>query len=664
MSLLLALLLVSLTVGLALRLGPWTLFLLLALLLFTAQLAGARAEALWSFFLLVLGGVLAPRLYLGRPRSIRRGRKLTNPKPRRPASTTEEAEVLSERYEILEKIGVGGMATVYKAKERKTGRLVALKVPQERFLGDPRFVRRFHREAEVLARLDHPNIVRVYDHGQLDGVHYIAMEYLDGEGLDRLIEERRLNFKQAARILARVAGALRHIHAQGIVHRDIKPGNIMVLKGALRPEGVDPRGVRLMDFGIAAGKVLTRLTITGARIGTPVYMSPEQAKGQKLDHRSDIYSLGIVLYEALTGQPPFTGGYETVIHQQIFQIPTPPRQLNPAIPQALSDLVLRMLEKDPAKRPSLDEVVQVLEGEWEEEKGLPHPHYLLLAVEAKKGSVRLLDLEGTPARLLSGVGSGAGEFPSPPLAVTWDEEGGIWVSIFEHGAYLLHRFSPEGRLLLSTGPYGMKPGEFLLPVALAPVPGGVLVLDGETGLITLLDLEGRYQLRFGGVGEGRGTFRDPKALAVDQGEVFVLDYGNRQVQRLSLEGRYLSRYAFRKGQGSPELRLLGGVAVQGDRLYLFDLEAQKVRVLDKAGKLLASWDLPLGEGEDRMSLVDFLPHQGVLYAARRGGERVHRLDLEAGTPLPPLPVYAPIRSLALWPNPEKKGLRPKSQAEA
>lgn len=232
------------------------------------------------------------------------------PGPKRPAAagTTAEREALSQRYEILEKVGLGGMATVYKAKDRKTGRLVALKVPQERFLGDPRFVRRFHREAEVLTRMDHPNIVKVYDHGQVEGVHYIAMEFLDGEGLDKLIEERRLSLRQAAAILARVADALKHIHAQGIVHRDIKPGNIMVLKGALREDGVDPRGVRLMDFGIAAGRVLTRLTITGARIGTPVYMSPEQAKGQKLDHRSDIYSLGIVLYEALTGQPPSPGG--------------------------------------------------------------------------------------------------------------------------------------------------------------------------------------------------------------------------------------------------------------------------------------------------------------------------------------------------------------------
>ena len=647
---LLAFLLVLLTAALASRLSPWALWFLLLLLSGAAWATGARAEVVFPWLLMGLGLLASPRVYLGPRRRVQR-RSRTQGRASSGSKTTEEARALEKQYEILEKVGVGGMATVYKAKDRKTGRLVALKVPQERFVGDPRFVRRFHREAEVLAKMDHPNIVKVYDHGQVDGVHFIAMEYLEGEGLDKLIEERRLSLKQAAAILARVADALKHIHAQGIVHRDIKPGNVMVLRGALREDGVDPRGVRLMDFGIAAGKVLTRLTITGARIGTPVYMSPEQAKGQKLDHRSDIYSLGIVLYEALTGQPPFTGGYETVIHQQIFQVPTPPKQLNPQIPQVLSDLVLKMLEKDPAKRPSLDEVIRGLSASWEEERGLPHPFYLLVGVEAKKGTVRLLDLSGTAARLLSGIGSGPGYFPAPPLSVAADGEGGIWISVFEHGAKLLHRFSPEGEHLLSAGPYGMKPGEFLFPAALAVANGSLFVLDSETATVSRLDLKGQYQERFGGQGPGRGTFQDPKALAATPEFLFVLDYGNRQVQRLALDGRYLSRYAFRRSKESEELRLLGGVGVEGERLYLYDVEAAKVRVLDLAGSLLASHTLPLLEGEDRMSLVELLPFGGILYAARRGASRIHRIDLKTGEALPPLEVYAPVRALALWRNP-------------
>jgi len=647
---LLAFLLVLLTAALASRLSPWALWFLLLLLSGAAWATGARAEVVFPWLLMGLGLLASPRVYLGPRRRIPR-RSRTQGRVSSTSKTTEEARALEKQYEILEKVGVGGMATVYKAKDKKTGRLVALKVPQERFLGDPRFVRRFHREAEVLAKMDHPNIVKVYDHGQVDGVHFIAMEYLEGEGLDKLIEERRLSLRQAAAILARVADALKHIHAQGIVHRDIKPGNIMVLKGALREDGVDPRGVRLMDFGIAAGKVLTRLTITGARIGTPVYMSPEQAKGQKLDHRSDIYSLGIVLYEALTGQPPFTGGYETVIHQQIFQVPTPPKQLNPQIPQVLSDLVLKMLEKDPAKRPSLDEVIRGLSGSWEEERGLPHPFYLLLGVEAKKGTVRLLDLSGTAARLLSGIGSGPGHFPAPPLSVAADGEGGIWVSVFEHGAKLLHRFSPEGELLLSTGPYGMKPGEFLFPAA---PPGPRVPLGGGpwgSARRARSDFRGPPRGRLGGQGPGRAPFQGPKALVAPPGCLFVLAYANRQVQRLALDGRYLSRYAFRRSKGSEELRLLGGVGVEGERLYLYDVEAAKVRVLDLGGSLIASYTLPLLEGEDRMSLVELLPFGGILYAARRGASRIHRIDLKTGEALPPLEVYAPVRGLALWRNP-------------
>ncbi len=658
MSLLLALLLVVLTAWLAVRLPPGGLLLFLGGLLGVGWALGARAEALLAVLSLTLGTLAAPR-WPGMRGSRIRPRKGVWAKgppkaPRLDASSQGFQEVpkdLGVRYEVIDRLGAGGMATVYRAKDRRTGRVVALKIPQERLLGDPRFVRRFQREAEVLSSLEHPNIVKVYDYGQVQGRPYIVMEYLDGEGLDRLIEERRLNLKQAAAILARVADALRHIHRHGIVHRDIKPGNIMVLRGALREDGVDPKGVRLMDFGIAAGALLTRLTMTGARIGTPVYMSPEQAKGQKLDHRSDIYSLGVVLYEALTGQPPFSGGYEAVIHQQIFQVPTPPDQLRPEIPKALSELVLRMLEKDPSKRPSLEEVIEILEGPWEEDLAPVQGPCLLLGVEAKRGALRLLRLDGTPLRFIGGIGSAHGHFSSPPLAVAADGEGGIWVAVFEKGGNLLRRFSPQGELLLSTGPYGTRPGEFLLPIGLAATEEEVFVLDGETCTITRLGLDGSYRGRFGGKGPGRGTFREPRALAIAGDSLLVLDYGNRQVQRLTLDGRYLSRYALRQGDG-PVFRLLGGMGVEGERLYLLDLgEGEglaKVRALSLEGRLLASWPLPLGEGEDPRALADLLPWAGVLYVARRGSSLIQRLDLATGKPLPPLEVYAPIQALGLW----------------
>lgn len=654
MSYLLALLLVVISTALILRLGHTRpMLVILALLLGGLMVLGAQPWVLATAFALGLGAMWLPQTtqvsFKPRPRPAPR-----KPKEKTKVSTRNSVSGLEALYEILEKVGIGGMATVYKGRSKKDGRLVALKIPQEKYVGDPRFVRRFHREAELLAHLDHPGIVKVYDHGNQGDTHYIAMEYLEGQGLDRLIENKRLSIKSIVQIMARVAEALQHIHAQGIIHRDIKPGNIMVLKNALRGDGsVDPRGIRLMDFGIAAGKVLTRLTITGARIGTPVYMSPEQAKGKRIDHKSDIYSLGVVFYEALCGQPPFQGDYEAVIHQQITQMPTPPKQVNPEIPQVLSDLIYRMLDKDPEKRPGLESVLEVLRGKWEEDPGLMAPAYLALAVETKKGTLRLMDLNGSLMRMWSGVGSGRGMFPSPPLALAVDKHGGFWISLLEYGGgavRLLHRFDVEGGITHSTAPYGMRLGELLYPISLATVPDGLLVLDGEACTITRFDLEGHPVSRFGGAGSGRGTFNSPKALLSSPNYIFVLDYGNRQVQRLDHRGQYISRYAFRKSRESQELRLLGGLGLTPqEELLIYDVDSQKIRKLSLEGEVLLSLPLPVAEGEDPHGQVEMVVLEDTIYAMRRGGTKIHRIKLE-GQALPSLEVYAPLRGMAIWHN--------------
>ncbi|RIH87938.1 Serine/threonine-protein kinase PknB [Meiothermus luteus] len=656
MSYLIALLLVGITTALLLRAGlSWAMLLLLGLVLGGVAVLGATPWVLAIPLLLGLGAMWLPRSawvsYRPRPKPSKKPAK-AKASPKVPLGHSVTG--LEALYEIQEKVGIGGMATVYKARSKKDGRLVALKIPQEKYVGDPRFVRRFHREAELLARLDHPNIVKVYDHGNQGDTHYIAMEFLEGEGLDRLIEGRRLGIRSLVEVMIRVAEALQHIHAQGIIHRDIKPGNIMVLRNAVREDGsVDPRGVRLMDFGIAAGKVLTRLTITGARIGTPVYMSPEQAKGQRIDHKSDIYSLGVVFYEALCGQPPFQGAYEAVIHQQITQMPPPPKQINPEVPQVLSDLVYRMLEKDPEKRPGLEAVLDVLRGKWQEDPGLVAPVYLALAVETKKGTLRLMDPNGTLVRMWSGVGSGRGMFPSPPLSVAVDSEGGFWISLFEYGGgatRLVHRFDVEGEITQSIGPYGMKLGELLYPISLAPLPDGLLVLDGEACTITRFDREGRPVARFGGAGQGRGTFESPRVILASSSHIFVLDYGNRQVQRFSLDGQYISRYAFRKSRESQELRVLGGLGLTPDeQLLIYDADSQKVRRLSLEGEVLLSLPLPVAEGEDPASQVEMVVLGDVLYAIRRGGSKIHRVRMN-GQSLPSLEVYAPLRGIALWHN--------------
>ncbi len=656
MSYLLALLLVGISAALILRLGStWLMLVLVVLVLGGLGVLGAETLVLASALLLGLASMWVPRStrVAFKPRA-KPAPRPPKAKPNPKVSLGNSVTGLETLYDIQEKIGIGGMATVYKGRSKKDGRLIALKIPQEKYVGDPRFVRRFHREAELLAHLDHPGIVKVYDHGNQGDTHYIAMEFLDGEGLDRLIESKRLGIKSIVEVMSRVAEALQHIHAQGIIHRDIKPGNIMVLKNAVRDDGsVDPRGVRLMDFGIAAGKVLTRLTITGARIGTPVYMSPEQAKGQRIDHKSDIYSFGVVFYEALCGQPPFQGAYEAVIHQQITQMPAPPKQVNPDIPQVLSDLVYRMLEKDPEKRPGLEAVMDVLRGKWQEDPGLTAPVYLALAVETKKGTLRLMDLNGTLMRMWSGVGSGRGMFPSPPLSISVDKDGGFWISLFEYGGgavRLVHRFDVEGEITHSIAPYGMKLGELLYPISLAALADGLLVLDGEACTITRFDLEGNPVTRFGGSGQGRGTFESPRAMLASRKYIFVLDYGNRQVQRLEHNGQYVSRYAFRKSRESQELRLLGGLGLTpDDQLLIYDSDSQKIRKLSLEGEVLLSLSMPVAEGEDPTSQVEMVVLDDVIYAIRRGSTKIHRIKLDGQT-LPSLEVYAPLRGIAFWHN--------------
>jgi len=667
MSYVIAVLLVGLSTALVLRIRRiWLMLLALAVVLAALGVLGAHPVVLLQATLLGVASMWIPsRQAPLRPRPKASPQAKGKPKPAAKISLGgglgggSNVSGLEATYDVMEKVGIGGMATVYKAKTKKDSRIVALKIPQEKYVGDARFVRRFHREAELLAHLDHPGIVKVYDHGNHGDTHYIAMEFLDGEGLDRLIENRKLSVANLVEVMGRVAEALQHIHAQGIIHRDIKPGNIMVLKNAVREDGsVDPRGVRLMDFGIAAGKVLTRLTITGARIGTPVYMSPEQAKGQRIDHKSDIYSFGVVFYEALCGQPPFQGAYEAVIHQQITQMPAPPKQVNPDIPQTLSDLIYKMLDKDPEKRPGLEAILEVLRSKWQEDPGLSAPTYLALAVETKKGTLRLMDLNGTLVRMWSGVGSGRGMFPSPPLALSTDDKSGFWISLFEYGGgavRLVHRFDVEGEITASMAPYGMKLGELLYPLSLATLADGLLVLDGETCTVTRFDRSGNPVARFGGTGQGRGLFDSPKAIAASPHYVFVLDQGNRQIQRLTHAGEYLSRYAFRKSKESQELRLLAGVGVTPDEhLLIYDADSQKIRKLSLEGEVISSWALPVGEGEDAAAQVEMVVLDETLYAIRRGGSKVYRLSL-AGQTLPSLEVYAPLRGIALWKNPKAEG---------
>ena len=251
-------------------------------------------------------------------------------------------QVLSGRYRVLRKIGGGGMADVYLCEDLTLGRRVALKVLLQRFLSDPNFVERFRREAKAAAGLNQANLVSIYDWGEADGTYFIVMEYVEGETLKELVRRQgRLSGNEAVRISLQLLAALEFAHRTGIVHRDVKPQNVMIDRDG---------NVKVTDFGIArAGD--SGMTEVGSILGTAQYLAPEQARGQPVDERSDLYSVGIVLYEMLTGTVPFKGDSAvTVALKHVNEMAAEPAQLVPGLPYALNQIVLKAIAKDPAQR--------------------------------------------------------------------------------------------------------------------------------------------------------------------------------------------------------------------------------------------------------------------------------------------------------------------------
>jgi beta-lactam-binding protein with PASTA domain/predicted Ser/Thr protein kinase len=256
-----------------------------------------------------------------------------------------EATLLGGRYELGAPLGQGGMAEVFRGRDTRLGRDVAIKILRSELAGDATFLARFRREAQSAASLNHPNIVSVYDTGEDGSTPFIVMEYVEGRTLrDILRTQGRMLPQRALEITADVCAALEHAHEQGIVHRDIKPGNVMVTSGGT---------VKVMDFGIARAITASTSTMTqtAAVIGTAQYLSPEQARGEHVDARSDVYSTGCLLYELLTHQPPFTGDSPVAVaYQHVREDPTLPSTLNPDIDPAMESVVMKAMAKNPGNR--------------------------------------------------------------------------------------------------------------------------------------------------------------------------------------------------------------------------------------------------------------------------------------------------------------------------
>lgn len=252
-------------------------------------------------------------------------------------------KTIANRYEIISKTGVGGMATVYKAKDTVLNRNVAVKVLKEEFITDEEFVKRFNSEAQAAASLSHPNIVSIYDVGNEDNIYYIVMELVRGKTLKQIItEEGALPWKWSVNIAMQIASALETAHKNNIVHRDIKPHNIIITE-----DGV----AKVTDFGIAKAVSNSTITAFGTTIGSVHYFSPEQAKGGYTDAKSDIYSLGVVMYEMLTGKVPFDSDTSvSVALKHMQETPVAPMDVNENIPQAVNDIILKAMQKEPMAR--------------------------------------------------------------------------------------------------------------------------------------------------------------------------------------------------------------------------------------------------------------------------------------------------------------------------
>lgn len=283
-------------------------------------------------------------------------------------------------YQIVSEIGRGGMAVVYKAYQPSLNRYVALKVLPPQFTFDTEFLRRFKQEAQNAARLKHPNIVIIHDVGEAGSYHYIVMEYLDGITLKALIERSgALPEPRALNILVQIASALGYAHAAGFVHRDVKPANVMIGANDL---------ATLTDFGIAKAAEGAKLTKTGTLIGTPEYMSPEQARGDAVDYRTDIYSLGVVAYEMLSRRVPFGGTTpHAVLHKVIYEAPPALRSVNPRVSAQVAEAIMRAMAKEPRVRfASAGEMVRAAVAQLVQPQPIVIPHEARQTVIRPSGS--------------------------------------------------------------------------------------------------------------------------------------------------------------------------------------------------------------------------------------------------------------------------------------
>ncbi len=491
-------------------------------------------------------------------------------------------------YRIVDPLGEGGMAAVYKAYQANMNRYIALKILPRHFATDPEFVGRFEQEAKVLAQLQHPYILPVHDYGEADGYTYIVMPFFEGGTLTNLLQGQPLSLKKMDQIISQVGDALDYAHARGIIHRDVKPSNVLL----------DERGnCMLVDFGIA--KIIegtANLTQTGGVVGTPAYMSPEQGRSNKIDHRSDIYALGVILYEIATGRVPYKA--ETPIAVLIKHINDPlppPRKLNPALPHTVEQVILKAMAKNPDDRfATAGEMVKAM-SEAVVNAGQPKMS------EAETVVVMPADLDKTPAEgIVVPIPQKSG-LPRSAWLIGGVVAVGLLLVLAACGLLLfnLDRILQPTTLVAasSTPTRGLEPSEIAsltstsipntptpvelslsTPPQLPPTPTFPILQPTDTPTSeatasstptptfqptntptpssTPTPLRGfaNIILTFGDEGIGPGLFEDARSIAVDNntGHILVGEYTGGRIQTFDENGKFITQWSV-----DPEMPLRG-----------------------------------------------------------------------------------------------------------
>jgi serine/threonine-protein kinase len=541
---------------------------------------------------------------------------------------------LAGRYRLTREIGAGGMGRVFEAVDLRTGARVAAKLMFARTEADPRALRRFQQEGEVLAALSHPNIVRVFGTYLDEHSSAIVMERLEGRSLGQVLDEGTPALPRLRHIAEQVAAALAAAHERGIVHRDIKPDNIMVLAGDR---------VKVTDFGIAriarppgAG---TTLTSTGVTMGTPLYMAPEQIEGGVVDARSDIYSLGAVLYRGVTGRAPFTADDPlTIAYKHVNEAPIPPRELRPDLPEDWNALILRALAKDPADRfaaaAAMEEALRRLPAR--EQPQLPaagpvapsaaaapavlaeqapprmkpeprrrtHPILagllaigttvvaliiLIVLVELTSGSSGSKSPPQAATHVIWGTqGTGPGQFNGPSGAGIGPKDT-VWVA--DKGNHRIQEFTRSGVFLRQTGTQGIGPGQFDTPTDVAVGPHGTIyVADPGNGGIQKLSSSFRPLDTLSIFHPDTNRYSDLTSVAVDgSGNVYATDYSGNLIRTFGVDGGLLRSWG---GKGSARGRFNSpdGIAVDPrGYVYVADKFNDRIERFSLDGKYLGTW---------------------------------------------------------------------------